>query len=259
MTRSHIFSFSVPCVWLSPGCKRSTQKPGRLAELRGQGRRHLELGCSLAESQVERLVLFKHPWAATSWNEACLKKMLAIDGKRRVRCNQFQFGKTPVDVAGNVGPARKATGFMTNHEYIAEAVDRRCSGGRDNIQLLNSRAKACEKYLPRLVAAILRALRQSMRAAGCGEAPGLMGQDRQLTIAALHAGPTLEEPELLSIPDSTADAQEFRDRSFGLPLNPEMVKRARELEMQHMGRAEGSRRLRSGRVHDRNWSTTDPD
>ena len=39
---------------------------------------------------------------------------------------------------------------------------------------------------------------------------------------------------LLSIPDSTDTAQEFRDRSTGLPLNPEMVKRARELEMQCM-------------------------
>ena len=73
-----------------------------------------------------------------------------------------------------------------------------------------------------------------MRAAGCGEAQGLLGRGRQLTIAALEAGPTLEEPELLSLPDCTDSAQEFRDRSTGLPLNPEMVKRARELELQYM-------------------------
>ena len=52
-----------------------------------------------------------------------LKKLLAIDGMRRVRCDQCQFGMTSLDDAGNVGPARKATGFMTNDEYIAEAVD----------------------------------------------------------------------------------------------------------------------------------------
>ena len=63
-----------------------------------------------------------------------------------------------------------------------------------------------------------------MRAAGCGEVQGLMGRDRQLTIATVKAGPTPEEPELLSIPDSTDSAQEFRDRSTGLPLNPAMVK-----------------------------------
>ena len=80
---------------------------------------------------------------------------------------------TSVDDAGNVGPARKATGFMTNDEYITEAVDRRYFGGHDHIQLLGCRAKACERYPPRLVAAMLRALRQSMRATGCGEAQGL--------------------------------------------------------------------------------------
>ena len=61
-----------------------------------------------------------------------------------------------------------------------------------------------------------------------------MGRDRQLTIAAMEAVPTLEEPELLSLPDDADGDQEFRDRSTGLPLNPEMVRKARTLEMQYM-------------------------
>ena len=75
-----------------------------------------------------------------------------------------------------------------------------------------------------------------MRAAGLGEAQRKMGRDRQLTIAiaAVEAGSTLEEPELLSLPHNADGDQEFRDRSTGLPLNPEMVKKARKLEMQHM-------------------------
>ena len=101
---------------------------------------------------------------------------------------------------------------MTNDEYIAEAVNRHCSGGHEHIQSLSGRAKSCEKYPPRLVAAILRALRQSMRAAGRGEAQGMMGRDRQLTIAAGEAGPTLEEPELFSLPANDDGDQEFRDR-----------------------------------------------
>ena len=74
--------------------------------------------------------------------------------------------KTSVGCEGTVGPACKATGFMTIDEYIAEAVNRHCFGGHDHIQSLSGSAKSCEKYHPRLVAAILRALRQSMRAAG---------------------------------------------------------------------------------------------
>ena len=81
-----------------------------------------------------------------------------------------------------------------------------------------------KKYAPLLVAVILRALRQSMRAAGCREAQGLMGCDIQLTIAVVEPRPTLEEPELLSNRDSTVCGQEIRDRSTGLPLSSEMVK-----------------------------------
>ena len=118
------------------------------AELLEQGRRHLEFACSLAESQIERggRALFEHPWTATSWNE---RKLLANDGMRRVRCDQCQFGMTSVDGAGNVGPAQKATGFTTNDEYTAEAVNRRCFGGHDHIQLLTGRAKSCVQYPPR--------------------------------------------------------------------------------------------------------------
>ena len=61
----------------------------------------------------------------------------------------------------------------------------------------------------------------------------MVGRGRQLTIAAVEAGPTLDEPELLSLPANDGD-QELRDRNTGLPLNPEMVKKARELEMQYM-------------------------
>ena len=77
-------SFEKPHLFISsPMCLASFQlqalntKPDRLAEL----------------------VLFYHPSAATSWNEPCLRKLLTIDGMRRVRCDQCQFGMTHVDVA----------------------------------------------------------------------------------------------------------------------------------------------------------------
>ena len=130
-------------------------KPANFAELLEQGKRLLEFACSLAELQIERggRVLFEHPLAAL--DELCLRKLLAIDGMRSVRCDQCQFGMTSVDCAGN--------------------MNRRCLGGHDHVQLSSGSAKSCEKYPPRLVAAILRALRQSTRAAGCGEAQGMMG------------------------------------------------------------------------------------
>ena len=192
---------------LSPMCLSFSRlqhaKPDELAELREQGKRHLEYACSPARLQIERggRVLFDYPLAASQ--EPCLWKLRSIDGMRCVRCDQCQFGMTSVDSAGNVGPAYKATGFMTNDEYIAEVVNRHCFGGHDHIQLLSGRAKSCEKYHSRLVAAMLRASRQSMRAAGRGEAQRMMGRDRQLTIAAAEAGPTLE-PKVIKSSETEA-------------------------------------------------------
>ena len=138
----------------------------------------MEFECSLGESQIEQggRVLFEHPWTATSWNEPCLGKLLANDGMRKMRCDQCHFGMTSFDGAGNVGAAQKATKIMTNDVYIADAVNRRCFGGRNHIQLLSGRAKACEKYPPRLVVRILRALRQEYASRGMRRSARLAGK-----------------------------------------------------------------------------------
>ena len=162
---------------------------------------------------------------------------------RCVRCDQCQFGLTSIGSEGNMGSACKATRFITNDEYIAEAVNRHCFGGHDHIQLWSGRAKILWK-ISSTVGGSDTACFATEHAAGRGEALRVMGRDRQLTIAAVKAGPTLDEPELLSLPDNVDGNQEFRDRSTGLPLKPEMIKKASMEELN-----EGSRRQRSGRVH----------
>ena len=86
------------CLSLSLDCMHA--KPDELAELREQGKRHLEFACSLARLQIEQggRVLFEYPLAASE--EPCLWKLRSIDGMRCVRCDQCQFGKTSVDCAG---------------------------------------------------------------------------------------------------------------------------------------------------------------
>ena len=153
--KPHLLILTPMC--LSPSLSLSRlqhAKPDELAELREQGKRYLEFACSPARLQGGR-VLFEYPLAASE--EPCFWKLRSIDGMRCVRCDQCQFGMTSVDSEGNVGPPCKATGFMTNDEYIAEAVNRHCFGGHDHIQLLSGRATSCEKYPPWLVEAILRA------------------------------------------------------------------------------------------------------
>ena len=227
---------------LSPMCLAFSQllnlntNPETLKELKEWGREHLRFACHLAKRQLLRggRVLFEQPWGATSWDEECVKEIWRWEGMRRVRCDQCLFGQVSVDRRGHVGPARKATGFLTNDECIAEVLNRRCYGGHEHIQLLGGRAKACERYPPRLVSAILRALRRSMQLAGCGCAEGLVGHPFEPTISAIESGPVLEEPELLARPATTVEEQIIRDRCTGLPLDPVRVQAARAEEMSFM-------------------------
>ena len=98
-------------------------KPDELAELLEQDKRQLEFACSPARLQIEQggRVLFEYSLAASE--EPRLWKLWSIDGMRCVRCDQCQFGMTSVESEGNVGLECKATGFMTNDLYIAEAVE----------------------------------------------------------------------------------------------------------------------------------------
>ena len=82
-------------------------KTDELAELREQGKCHLEFARSLARLQTEQggRVLFEYPLAASE--EPCLWNLRSIDGMRCVRYDQCQFEVTSVDSEGNVGPACK--------------------------------------------------------------------------------------------------------------------------------------------------------
>ena len=104
----------------------SSQHKDRLADLLEYGIRHLEFACSqagrarwtrslrtsLGGDVVERTVL--ENVIGDRWNDQC------------------QSGMTSVDDRGNVGLARRATGFMTNDEYVAEAVDTLFRWARSN-------------------------------------------------------------------------------------------------------------------------------
>ena len=237
---------------LSPMClpfsqlqRFRTAGPERMQQLLAWGRAHLEFSCYLAKRQLQRggRVLHEHPWSASSWQEPCVKELLAWPGVTAVRCDQCLFGQVAIDASGWVGPARKATGFLTNDRFLAKELDKRCYGGHEHVQLLNGTAKASEVYPPRLVAAILRGIRSSMIAAGKGVRDGLCARPETqtkassapiFTIQPVEAGPTLEEPELLErLPKDSAEKQVF-DKSTGLPLDPQLVKASRAEEMAYM-------------------------
>ena len=55
---------------------------------------------------------------------------------------------------------------------------------------------------------------------GRGGAQRRMGRDRQLTIAAVEAGPTLEEPELLSLSDDAVGDQGVQRQKQWIAVEP---------------------------------------
>jgi len=225
------------CLALS-ALQRLTPSSERYGALLASGRAHLEFACELAEAQIARggRVFLEHPWSATSWMEPRLRALLAKEGVRRARCDQCLFGMRTVDAYGTVMPAQKATGFLTNDEFLARALERRCPGHHDHCALMGGRAKVAEKCPPRLVTAVLKALRASMVAAGCGPADGL--EDGSRALSSVETGTVLEEPEPWAREAATDEEQIVRDQAAGLPLDPKLVQAAREEEWAYMAELE---------------------
>ncbi|CAK0875396.1 unnamed protein product, partial [Prorocentrum cordatum] len=194
-------------MWLGPSLLQDMPtKPSRLRGLLETGRKHFEFASSLVRQQVVRggRVLFELPWEATSRRVGCVVDILATIGMQRVRCDQCLSAQISVDGSGQVGPARRAIGFMVNDPFTARAVSRQCHGEHGHVQSLGGRGKTWDEYPPVQVVEIFRALRSSMRAAEGGVAEGVFGRGRELTISAVEAGPVLEELELLARPESPA-------------------------------------------------------
>ena len=121
----------------------------------------MQFCCRLIHQQRGRggRSLFAQPWSAPSWEEGCVQALLALPGMQVVRCDLCVFGQMAVAPDGRVGPAQKAVGFITDDPHLARALDMGCHGGHDHVHPLNSPARGSERYPPRLVAVVLRALK----------------------------------------------------------------------------------------------------
>ena len=137
---------------------------------------HLEFCCAVYRWQVERgkYFLHEHPWGARSWNLKVIQAIKSLPGVQ-VRCgDQCCFGQSvPAKGWNNEAGhllARKRTGWMSNCVELADAVGVRCPNDRlppelrhKHVHLVNQRARPAEVYPPRLVSAILRAVRDRLR------------------------------------------------------------------------------------------------
>lgn len=57
---------------------------------------------------------------------------------------------------GEMGPAKKPTGFMTSSRFIADQLNKQCDGSHVHVHLVGGRASAAQVYPDELCRAILR-------------------------------------------------------------------------------------------------------
>ena len=139
---------------------------------------HLEFVSQLYQDQIDggRYFLHEHPRWATSWSLRCIEKISNQSGVVTVHGDQCQYGaetQSSDSVSSKGAPILKPTGFMTNSPEIAVALSRRCQGRggqcsrpRGGLHRLCSskRARAAQIYLPGLCRAVLRGVRDQLKA-----------------------------------------------------------------------------------------------
>ena len=220
---------------LSPMCKAFSTLQNlnkgsvKYEEVLKEGINHLKMCMEFAEAQRKRggLFLFEHPWSAWSWKLGMVKHVMEQEGVLVVEGHQCAYGQSSVDPDGVRRLVKKPTGWMTNSALIAEVLAKRCANERlplaDHHQhalMVGGRAAPMERYPPRLVTAVLKALRNEMILAGC--------------VCALEVGQTLEEEELVVSAAKGGPYQEIFDRVTGQALDTEGVAKARAEEMEYM-------------------------
>jgi len=181
------------------------------------GLEHLRFCTEVYRYQVSkgRLFLHEHPANAWSWQLEIIQHVSQLPGVDVVTGDQCLFGQKVQKQF-----ARKRTRWMSNCPEICDALQGLCDGRKhEHIILHHGRAKQTERYPPKLVHAVLRALRKYMV--------------RQGMLGSLEAGPTAEEPEF-QVKFDTSDSQKYWDEYTGLELPVKETRKARADEIRYM-------------------------
>ena len=107
-----------------------------------------------------RFFLHEHPWLARSWNIDELKALEAHVDVQKVRAYLCQYGMVAkIDgTQGELGPAMKPTGFMTNSSFVATELSARCKKDHTHVPLMGGKAKVAAIYPRKWCESIFRGL-----------------------------------------------------------------------------------------------------
>lgn len=217
-----------PCNAFSPlqnlnKAKRSDEENAAIEE---EGKTHLHNAVDgyLEQHQNGRFFLHEHPANASSWKDEKIVKLQSLDGVFTVKGPMCRWEMISEDAQG-VGYVKKDTKYITNSEEIAKVLDGCCNGGHRHVHLINGRAKFAQKYPPKMVAAVLRAVKVELKKV----------KELSPLSEVVSSGPSPEdtgsEPtESYFDPDTYIEGMVF-DSVTGMPLDMVKVQEARSEEM----------------------------
>ena len=232
----YVLTGGPPCDAFSP--LQALNNPRRTAEQNAEvmrrGRMHLRTAIDAYKRQIAggRYFLHEHPAKAKSWLEDEVKELESMPGVFKVQGPMCRFDMMAEDGQG-MGFARKETRYLTNSPRLAAALEGVCSNfdasrpWHRHVQLINGRATMAKVYPPKMVVAVLEAIRQQLID------DGMLNE-----LSSMMAGPV---PEHQLEEDWGEDGQEFLDGDFeddvnGGVLDQKMAMAARAEELEWLRR-----------------------
>ena len=132
----------------------------KVVALVGDGLEHWGVACQVAWWQYyrQRFFLLEHPMGSKAWSEESVQELMKMPGVHECLVDMCAYGMK-VGLELNKKPTR----FLTNSEFVAQELQRRCDGGHVH-ETLGGKAALAARYPPELCAAIVRGLKKEMRA-----------------------------------------------------------------------------------------------
>ncbi|CAK8995863.1 Retrovirus-related Pol polyprotein from transposon TNT 1-94 [Durusdinium trenchii] len=209
---------SPPCGPFSPlqNLSKDKRTPEETERIRQEGLTHLRVACKsyLKQMNEGRIFLHEHPKGASSWKEPEMQTLINDPRVIQVEGPMCRWGMKATDQQGE-GFVRKETRYLTNSVAIAAALSGQCNGGHRHVHLVNGRARQAQKYPPRMVAAILRAIRQELH---------WRGELNELSVEGSGPSPdgeTNEPNNKFDAPVEDHEQAEYFDTVTGAPLRKE--------------------------------------
>ncbi len=215
------------------------------------GLEHLHLAAELIRWQIQNggYVVFEHPNLARSWQEPCMQRLLQLENVQRATCDLCAYG---LNVDGK-GPNKKSTGILTNSDFIAQALGKRCLRTHFHVPLVGGLAEKAQVYPRPFCQAIIAGWRKTIQAdRGIFLGEGLEGIEETEAGEVIEGGSLEEEldreidKEINLTPSTSNQGEVEGDRAISVEEKRAVLKLHKNLG--HPQKPEMVRFLRAARV-----------